>query len=391
MYPRKIYPLLKEHLVKKEITVITGMRQTGKTTLVKQLLSDITSDNKMYLDLERIDNREVFSEKNYDTALYALRQRGLDITEKMYVVLDEIQLAPGIPSVLKYLHDNYDIKFIVTGSSSYYIKNLFTESLAGRKKIFELYPLDFGEFLAFKEITFVNEGFHDKKFDSHEYERLKNYYEEYVEYGGFPQIALITKNEDKKDHLSDIISSYINIDVKTLADFRKQGDLYKIMKMLASRCATRIDYAKLSRLAGISRVTLHNYMDFLEKTYLIFRIPVITNNPDREIVKAHKLYFCDNGIMNCLADVSGGIKFENSIFNQLHHKGHVSYYALKNGREIDFILDKDIALEVKESPAESDQKTLANLSNKAKIKVSRLIGRYAMPNFTDCIWAGQIR
>src|SRR3989338_11540272 len=152
MYPRKLYPFLNEHLGKKQITVITGMRRTGKTTLLKQLLADIPTANKIYVDLERIDNREMFLEKNYDAIIYNLRQRGLDIKHKVFVGLDEIQLAPNLPSVLKYLYDNYDIKFIVTGSSSYYIKNLFTESLAGRKKVFELYPLDFGEFLVFKEV-----------------------------------------------------------------------------------------------------------------------------------------------------------------------------------------------------------------------------------------------
>ncbi len=392
MYPRKLHASLKEHLSGKQITVITGMRRTGKTTLVKQLLSDIAGDNKVYIDLERIDNREIFSEKNYDAVLYTLQQRGLNIKKKATIALDEIQLVHNIPSVLKYLYDNYDIKFIVTGSSSYYLKDLFTESLAGRKKVFELYPLDFGEFLTFKEVSHAgSEDFIGKQFNLPEYERLKNYYEEYIEYGGFPEVALTVKTADKKDIIADIVSSYVNIDIKTLADFRSQESIYKLMKMLALRACTRLDYSKLSRLTGISRVTVQSYVEFLEKTYLIERIPVLAKNPDREIVKAKKIYFCDNGIMNALENVSGGVKFENAVFAQLRSKGAVGYYSLKTGREIDFILDKKTALEAKESPTAHDHIALKELSGGLKLKKCRLIGRHPVPNFKDYIWGGEIR
>lgn len=392
MYPRKLYPLLKEHLSNKQITVLTGMRRTGKTTLVKQLLSDIASPNKVYIDLERIDNREIFSEKNYDAVIYTLEQRGLNMKQKAYIALDEIQLAHNIPSVLKYLYDNYDIKFIVTGSSSFYLKNLFSESLAGRKKAFELYPLDFGEFLTFKEVfQVVGDDFMEKQFNAPEYERLKGFYEEYIEYGGFPEVVLAAKPGDKKDLIADIVSSYVNIDIKTLGDFRNQESLYKLMKMLAARSCTRLDYSKLSRLAGISRITVQKYVEFLEKTYLIERVPVLAKNPDREIVKAQKVYCCDNGIMNVLENVSSGVKFENAVFNQLRSKGTVRYYALKTGREIDFILNTDTALEAKESPLEQDTIALKELSRRLKLQKCRLIGRHPVPHFKDYIWGGDIR
>lgn len=234
MYPRKLYNSLKEHLSVKQITVLTGMRRTGKTTLVKQLLTDIPSGNKAYFDLERLDNRELFSEKNYDAVMYALKQRGVDSSKKAYIILDEIQLAHNIPSVLKYLYDTYNIKFIVTGSSSFYLKNLFSESLAGRKKVFELFPLDFGEFLIFKGVRFEAEDFIGRKFHQAEYERLKSFYEEFVEYGGFPEVVLAAGAQDKRDLASDIVSSYVNIDIKTLADFRNRDSIYKLMRMLAS-------------------------------------------------------------------------------------------------------------------------------------------------------------
>jgi len=391
MFPRKIQASLQEHLSSKQITVLTGMRRTGKTTLVKKLLNDIPSSNKAYFDLERLDNREMFAERNYDAILQALRQRGIDTSIKTYLALDEIQLAPNIASVLKYLHDNYEIKFIVTGSSSFYLKNLFSESLSGRKKLFELHTLDFGEFLTFKGVLFeTSDDFTKKVFQQAEYDRVKSFYEEFVEFGGFPDVVLAQRSADKRDMASDIVSSYVNIDIKTLADFRNRESMYKLMKMLAGRCCTRLEYVKLSRLMGISRLTVQSYIDFLEHTYLIRRLPVIAVNPDREIVKAKKVYFCDNGILNVLAVVSSGVKFENAVFTQLRDKGELSYYAQKNGREIDFILNKETAFEVKETPVDTDEFALKELVRRAGLRKSRLIGRFPVPHFSDYTWAGEI-
>lgn len=390
MFPRKIYNSLKEHIENKQVTVITGMRRTGKTTLVKQLLSEIPSENKIYIDLERIDSRELFLEKNYDTILQALTQRGLDFKRKAYVALDEIQLVHNIPSVLKYLYDTNDIKFLVTGSSSFYLKNLFTESLAGRKKVFELFPLDFGEFLVFKQVPYAPRDFRAAFFVPSEYERLKSYYEEFVEYGGFPDVVLAARAQDKRDLASDIVSSYINIDVKALADLRRHDQMYKLMRLLAGRCCSRLEYVKLSKMCGISRPTVQNYIDFLEKTYIIARVPVLAHNPDREIVKAKKLYFCDNGILNALENVSGGVKFENAVYTQMRDKGHLAYYSLKTGREIDLVLDKEAACEIKESPVDTDRFALSEFAKRAGFKSSCLIGRYAVARFTDYVWAGNI-
>ena len=391
MYPRKIYHQLEAHLATPQVTVITGMRRTGKTTAVKHLMEKITSKNKIYIDLERLDNRRIFDQENYDVILNSFGQLGLDTKQKAYVFLDEIQLVKNMPSIIKYLYDTYQIKCVVTGSGSYYLKNLFSESLAGRKKIFEFYPLDFSEFLTFKNISHKDETFINKQFNLAEYERLRGYYEEYIAYGGFPKVVMTNNIAEKKELLFDILDSYINIDIKTLADFRSLDNVSKLLKMLSQRVGAKLDYAKISRLAGISRETAMNYIDFFEKTYIIFREPVLANNPDREIVKARKIYFCDNGLLDILSDLSGGAKFENAVFNQLRHHGKIQYYSLKSGREIDFIFDGKIGFEVKETPIEQDQKKLDNLCQDAGILAGRLVGRFATPNFSNYIWGGEIR
>ncbi|MCG2689715.1 ATP-binding protein [Candidatus Parcubacteria bacterium] len=388
---RKIHQSIKKHLAQKQISVITGMRRTGKTTLIKKLLDEIASDNKLYIDLQRLDNRDLFLEKNYENVLRALTEKGLDFSKRAYLALDELQLVPEAVSVLKYLYDHYKIKFLVTGSSSFYLKNLFSESLSGRKKIFELYPLDFGEFLFFKHVKYAESDFLKNDFLGSQYERLKRYYEEFIKFGGFPEVVLAKNITQKKDLLVDILSSYINIDIKALADLKNDRDFYNLIKLLAGRIGAKLDLAKLSRLSGIARPTVQNYLNLLEKSYLIKRVSVFTKSPDREIVKAQKLYFCDNGLANLLYDLDGGFQFENAIFNQLSQKGEIRYYGLKSGREIDFILNGKVAFEVKESPTDFDLKNLRGIAKIAGIQTVRLIGRYPTPKFKNYTWGGDIK
>jgi uncharacterized protein len=391
IYKRKIYRDLLIHAKSPLVTVLTGMRRTGKTTLVTQLLQDLPNKNSIFLDLQRPDNRELFEQKNYDGIYEALVSRGLSKDSPMVVALDEIQLAPECPSAIKYLLDHKGVKFIITGSSSYYLKNLFSESLAGRKKVFELFPLDFGEFLLFKEIKSVETNWHEKHFDEDSFARLAPYYDEFIKFGGFPQVVLAESEATKKDILLDIMSSYVNIDVRSLADFADERNLFALAKLLATRVGNRIDYSTLAKQIGLSRHTVKNYITFFEKTYLVHTVSVYTNNVGREIVKARKLYFCDTGLANTLAEISGGAQFENSVFNQLAKQCKVQYYALKTGKEIDFILDGNIAIETKETPTDGDLLVLTRLSETAGIKKVKLVSRNRSPRFENYIWGGSIQ
>lgn len=391
-YNRNIYPGLSQHLSKKQITVLTGMRRTGKTTLVKQLMQDSDIVQKYYFDLERMDNRTLFSESNYETIIYALTQQGADFKEKVLIAIDEIQLVPNLPSVLKYLYDTYDIKFIVTGSSAYYMKNMFSESLAGRKKLFEVYPLSFNELLSFSGVAIAPISLENQRiFIKSEYERLKNYYETYINYGGFPEVVLSTSIADKRDMIQDIISSYINFDIALLSDIRNPANLYKLIRLLAVRIGTKLDISKLTSLTGISRPTVENYLDLLEQSYLIRTIPVLYKSPDREITKARKVYFLDNGIAAASAEAGSGVLFENAVFNQLLHYGDIAYYQLKTGKEIDFILNREICFEVKETATEADLKNLKSISGNLDIDKGYVIGRHPAKIFDGYIWGGFIQ
>ncbi|MBI3443050.1 ATP-binding protein [Candidatus Woesebacteria bacterium] len=389
-YPRKIYPELLAHAQSPLVTVLTGIRRSGKTTLIQRLLSDLSNKNSLYIDLQRPDNRELFEQKNYEVIRESFIAQGLVANQPMIVALDEIQLVPDSSSAIKYLFDHHKIKFIVTGSSSYYLKNLFSESLSGRKKLFELHPLDFGEFLTFKKIPFSQTNWTKGKFNILEYNRLSAYYEEYIRFGGFPQVVLAQSEAEKRDLLSDIMASYVNIDIRSLADFSDERNLYALAKLLAGRVSSKVEYTKLSQLVGLSRPTVTNYVSFFEKTYLITTVPVFTKSVDREIVKTRKLYFCDTGLANTLAELSSGAQFENTLFNQLARVGQIQYYALKTGQEIDFILDGNLAIEAKETPVEGDLSHLIHTASRAGVSDFRLVGRHKSPKFANYAWAGSI-
>ena len=180
MVTRSSYQSLAEHLLQKQVTVITGMRRIGKSTALQYLLGQITHSNKLYLDCERVEIRVLLNRPDYESIAEELQLRGLDFTKPCVIALDEIQLAENLPSLIKYIYDTYNVKFIVTGSSSYYMKNQFSESLAGRKRIFEMYPLSFKEFLHFKKAGIrLPDKYSWQLYNKAWYNRCKEYYDEY--------------------------------------------------------------------------------------------------------------------------------------------------------------------------------------------------------------------
>ncbi|MCX6762148.1 MAG: ATP-binding protein [Candidatus Moranbacteria bacterium] len=349
-YPRKIEKELQKQVNSEEIVVLTGMRRTGKSMIMRHIFDSIDSSNKIYLDLENILNRKIFEEENYDNIWSNLLPLGISKDQKCYIFLDEIQFMRNIPSVIKYLFDNFEVKFFLTGSSSYYLKNLFSESLSGRKFIFELFPLDFEEYLWFREKkkifgkTFIDKEKSRNKIQSVLYEKD---YAEYLEFGGFPPVVLEKDFDRKLKKINDIFTSYFELDVKTLADFRNISKFRDLIILLSARCGSKVEITKLASELQVSRETVYNYLAFLEQTYFITLLRPYTKNSDREVSGAKKVYFCDNGMLKLLGGVSAGAIFENAVFNNLKNYKQINYYQRRAGAEIDFVIDKKIGLEVK--------------------------------------------
>ncbi len=394
MFHREIYNELSAHLRKKQVTVITGMRRVGKSTAVKYLLGKIAHSNQLYLDCERVEIRAMLNRPDYEDIREELELQGLDFSKPAIIAIDEIQLVENLPSLIKYMYDTYGVKFIVTGSSSYYMKNRFSESLAGRKKIFEMYPLSFKEFLVFKKAwQDAYDRYQWQPYNVAWYKKVKDLYDEYLAFGGFPEVVLERDGQDKKDLLLDIINSYIELDVKLLADFNAGDELYKLVKLLAARSGNKVDFTKLSGIININRKKLAAYIQLLEQTYLIYQVPPFSRNIDREISQQKKLYFADTGILNVLAEnrLSTGQVFENAIAAQLNPLGGLQFYQKRTGQEIDFIFKGNTAIEIKETPLEQDKNSLIGRATFIGIKGHLLVGHNPPANgFEDFIWAGSI-
>lgn len=393
MYKRKAFEELKQHLSKRQVTVITGMRRVGKTTAIRYLLEQIKHTNKLYLDLERIENRHLFNQESYTDVERGLVQLGIDFSKPAVIALDEIQLVKNIPSIIKSFYDSYEIKFIVSGSSSFYIKNHFAESLAGRKKIFELWPLDFREFLVFKDSWHprIEEERH-QLFLRTFYDLYADLYEEYIRFGGFPEVVLAGSLSDKEDYLSDIINSYIELDIKLLSDFEVSDALYKLILLMAGRVGSKVDYSKISGITGINRHKIKEYLSLLEYTYFIRTILPVSKGIDKALTAQPKMYFSDTGILNALQKgLSGGNIFENAIATQLLRLGQVNYFEKSRSKEIDFILNDKTAYEVKEKPAAQHLTELKYKTEAIGLEEHYLIGRYpGAAGYTRFVWGGCI-
>lgn len=365
-YQRKILTQLEKELKTKEITVITGMRQVGKTTILNYLYEKIDSDNKALLDLENPLHRKVFEEENFDNIWNNLAEFGISNKRKAYIFLDEIQNLPQVSQAVKYLYDHWQVKFFLTGSSSFYLKNLFPESLAGRKLVFELFPLTFEEFLTFKGIkgikltTLAQKA---KKKNKIAWEKRRKFYQEYIEFGGFPAVVKEENRLRKKQLLGEIFKSYFEKDVKNLADFKDVSLIRDLILLAIPRVGSKLDISKLASELSVSRESIYNYLAFLEQTYFIYFLPRLNSSVDRQAAGRKKLYFCDTGLANFLGKISLGQLFENSVCQNLYPWYKLCYYQKKAANEIDFIIDQKFGLEVKMSFSPKD---LANLKKRSR-------------------------
>ena len=368
MFNRSAYKLISSHIDHPEAIIITGPRRVGKTTTLKHFFEKIASPNKIFLDIEDPLNQSFFDRKNYGEIKQLLENKGLNFETKNYIFLDEIQFQKNLPSVIKYFYDHHNTKFLVTGSSSFYLKNLFSESLSGRKFLFEMFPLDFSEFLEFKGIKYKLPKITDKINES-TYLLFQPLYEEYIHYGGFPQVVLAKTIDDKNKALSDIFSAYFQKEILELSDFKKNSDVRNLILLLTQRVGQKLDIQRVSSELGIARPTIHNFLEFLHGTYLIDLI-LPFGKFDTSIRKQSKVYFLDTGLLNFLGKKETGNIFENAVYLNLKIKEDVirkiQYYQ-SDRQEIDFIID-GTAYEAKTFPSDSDLSSLQRYAKKVGVQ-----------------------
>ncbi len=346
---RDVFEDLLKDLDKKPVTIMIGSRQVGKTFLMKKLIKRMTAGKD-------IDPRQVFY-FNFD-ALNLIDLIGNDrdfldfIThygvpgKKSYVFLDEAQRIPEAGLIIKKYYDlDLNIKFIVSGSSSLEIRNQVRETLAGRKRLFELYPVSFKEFLCFRKPDMHDDLSMIMKFESDRYQSLM---QEFILFGGYPGVVTTDGAEDKIRLLREIYNAYVQ---KDISDFLKIEDIpgfNRLVHFTASQTGGLCKINEISKNIRISRHFVGKYLFSLEQTYIISLLRPYFVNLGKAIIKTPKLYFCDTGIRNSVFSqfeplenrTDAGILVENFVYSELIKyvdKDHLWFYRTTGGSEIDFL------------------------------------------------------
>jgi len=347
IYKRKIFNEIVKYIDTDDVLVLHGARQVGKTYLLHYLRDYLEQKGKInyYIDLEDSRYLKILN-AGIDAFLAHLKEQGFSVEnddKKVYVFVDEIQYLVNPSSFLKLISDHYrQIKLIVSGSSSFEIKNKFKDSLVGRTVNFEIYPLSFEEFLLFKKYyADFKSVFSEKKVDE-----LRLLYREFVLYGGYPRIVLTSKVEMKEKYLQQIIDTYIRKDIRDLGAIRELGKFNKLLEILASQSGQLVNVVELANTCNLSKQTVSDYLFLLEQTYVLGLVRPFSSNLRFELTKMPKVMFYDSGLMQMLwlkglqREILGSV-FETNVFGELvkkYNRKSVYFWRTIKKQEIDFVL-----------------------------------------------------
>lgn len=315
-------------LEKNDVVVIYGARQVGKTTLVKEYLNTCNKKSAYYTgdDLEFAD---------------AVSKCSLEVFRKMFtglslIVIDEAQKIENIGRAVKLIVDNMDnVKFILTGSSSFDLANKTGETLTGRKTVLTLYPI------SQKEIVQNTSQF-----------RLEKDLPEYLIYGSYPAVLTAKTYADKEEKLRELVNSYLLKDILAFNLVKSSKPIRDLLKLLAFQIGNEVSLNELASSLEIDKNTVARYIDLLEKSFVLFSFGGFSRNLRKEISKSQKYYFYDLGIRNSLIANLNPINLRNDI-GQLwenflvierikrnsYSKTYPNYYFWRtyDKKEIDFI------------------------------------------------------
>ncbi|PIQ33379.1 MAG: hypothetical protein COW63_05730 [Bacteroidetes bacterium CG18_big_fil_WC_8_21_14_2_50_41_14] len=313
---RKIETTILKALKNNPVVALIGPRQSGKSTLVKHLIDG--NKNSIYLDLERPSDLQ----KLEDPEWFFTTQKG------KLICLDEIQRKPELFPVIRSLSDEWNVNgsFLILGSASRELLQQSSESLAGRITYKKLMPFLWDEI---------------KDFDS---------LEKYFAHGGFPRSALAQDSETSYEWRNNFISTFLERD---LLQWRgvTPVTMQRLWKMLAHLNGQTADYSKLAKSLGVSAVTVKNYIDLLESTFMVDVIPPYFSNLGKRLVKAPKIYITDSGITSTLLELhnfeemaghpSFGSIWEQIVLSnmkELFPEASFYFYRTSNGAEVDFVM-----------------------------------------------------
>ncbi len=361
IFRREIVDLLLSNLSNDFVLIIVGARQTGKTSVLLYLKDLLTKKGEIvhFLSLE---------DPIFLSLLNEHPQNIFDIigqkSQRQIVLIDEIQYLKDPSHFLKYHFDfnREKIKLIVTGSSAFYMDQKFKDSLAGRKRIFFLKPLNLREFLNFKGIDIP-----ELKINKDEYIKypliyrhtIANAIKEILVYGSYPAVVLENDLKEKENILYDLINSYTKKDVLE-SGISSQEEYFFFLKILASQIGQLANLSEISSTLKVSRYKIDKFVHVALKSFHVCRIRPFFRNVRKELSKTPKFYFFDCGLRNALlrnfetlsTRQDRGQLFENFIFNflgDLFGYENIQFWRSKDKNEIDFIVEQKRAIETKYS------------------------------------------
>jgi len=316
------------------VIVLYGPRQSGKTVILHEITDRERKNGKETLFLKGDDIRvqEVFSIADYDKI-------STFIGDPRLLIIDEAQKIENIGSSLKLLFDSRPIHIIASGSASLDLANKINEPLTGGATFFTAYPLS------------VNETRYEMPNFS-----LSSRLEEFLRFGMYPKIHILSGEKEKEEYLYDVINTYLYQDLLSFEDIKKPKKILDLLSLLSLQLGSEVRLDELSRNLSLHRSTIEKYLDILEKMFIIINIRGFSRNLRKEISKTSKYYFTDLGLRNAIIRnfnplklrADGGALFENfGILERIkflsNMKKHASFYFWRtyDQKEIDLIEEKD--------------------------------------------------
>ncbi len=328
---------IKKYLKSREILAVVGPRRSGKTTLVESILKS----QKRKINRISFDNVKILRLFEEDIDAFIDEH----IKDYELVFIDEVQYSKDSGKKLKYIYDTNWTKIIISGSSAAEISIHRLKYLVGRIFTFNLYPFSFREYLRAKEKS-LEKYLGEKKVSNIILERLNLHLENYLIYGGYPQVVLSEIDDKRRKVLDSILNTYL---LKEIREILNLGDDYKLMdlmKALSLQIGNILNYNEISKITGFSYLDLKRYLNILEKTFVIKQVRPYFTNKRTEIVKAPKIYFYDLGFRNAVLNnfererTEIGSIYENFVFSELMIRGvEPKYWNTKSNAEVDFVLE----------------------------------------------------
>lgn len=393
--PRELFEEVASHLDKPEITLITGSRQVGKTVLLEQLKNYLVKEKKIpeslifSYNLDLVQDWEIF--QNQADFIEFVKDRSQ--TQKVYILVDEAQKVPEAARFFKGVYDSkLNAKLVLTGSASLEIKAKFKETLAGRKRIFQLPPFTFSEFLSCTDKFLANALKEGRKINQIDRRKLVRLYKDYLTFGGYPRVVLSRNKEEKRNILKDIYSSYVEQDAIGFLEIKNKTAFNRLIRLLAAQTGQLINIEELATNLGIDRQTVERYLWALEQTFVVKKISPYFRNPRQEIIKAGKVYFLDSGIRNLVLEnfdpldkrIDKGSVLENAVLAELlflrrNKTGEIHFWRTKQKAEVDFVIEKgwellpiEVKYSVKKNRITSGLKSFVEKFNPRKVLVVNL-------------------